>query len=437
MSAGIQIEKSIWMNINHADLKRYFQFFLLVCAGGAIYPLLYLRQNFEITILANFGITAQELGSFYSKMGIIYAVTYLPSGWLADQFSPKKLICLSLVGVGGLGLWFSTIPSFRSLEIIFMGWGLAAGLTFWAALLKSVKLLASSEEQGRFFGILDGGRGLVEAVLATVAVGIFGYLVIEGDAASSLFALKQVIYMYSFTCIGMGVLILIFLQDKNDKNSVPSEQDKTKQKVDIIKGLKTILSIPQVWLMTFIILCGYQLFWATYSFSAYLQEGFGATAVFAGVITVTKLWMRPIGGIGAGFLSDKFKKEDVMGYSLLLASLGLLCLALLPKLVNLYFVLALVMLIGVLTYAIRGVYWSLLDSCNVPPHITGLAIGFISMLAYLPDIFLPIINAKIIEYYPGVTSYKVYFAFIAICGLLGTAASFYFKTFSKKSGSQV
>jgi hypothetical protein len=33
------------------------------------------------------------------------------------------------------------------------------------------------------------------------------------------------------------------------------------------------------------------------------------SAVAAGFITVTKLWMRPIGGIGGGFLGDRFSKE--------------------------------------------------------------------------------------------------------------------------------
>ena len=41
---------------------------------------------------------------------------------------------------------------------IFMAWGIAAGLTFWASMLKGVKMLAQKNEQGKFFGILDGGR---------------------------------------------------------------------------------------------------------------------------------------------------------------------------------------------------------------------------------------------------------------------------------------
>lgn len=406
--------------------KRYFQFALILLAAGAIYPLLYLRQNFETTILSSFGITAIELGELYTILGVIYVVTYLPSGWLADKVSPRHLITFSLAAVGLLGLWFSTFPNKEALAYIFGGWGLAAGLTFWSALIKSVKMLAKENEQGRFFGILDGGRGLVEAILATIVVSVFAWLVDGGGSASV--ALEKVIYIYAFTCIGISVLIYLFL----DKGK--SIVDKKESGGNLIADMKTLLAIPQVWMMSVIIFCGYQLFWATYSFSAYLQEGYEMTAIGAGFITVTKLWMRPIGGIGGGFLADRYSKETVLGLTMLSASVCLLCLTVFPKLNTIYFLLGLVLLLGILTYAIRGLYWSLLDSCKVPTHIVGLAIGFISVVGYLPDIFLPMINAAIAKQYPGILSYQLYFVYIAVCGLLGAVMTFIFKKSVNKKG---
>jgi hypothetical protein len=60
-----------------------------------------------------------------------------------------------------------------------------------------------------------------------------------------------------------------------------------------------------------------------------------------------------------------------------------------------YFLLALVLLIGVLTYAIRGLYWSLLDACRVPLSVTGLAIGLISVIG-------------ICRHFPADDQYRVY-----------------------------
>ncbi|WP_273929550.1 hypothetical protein, partial [Klebsiella variicola] len=49
--------------------------------------------------------------------------------------------------------------------------------------------------------------------------------------------------------------------------------------------LKTLAAIPELWLVVAIVFCGYQVFWATYSFSAYLHEGgFGLSATAAGAI---------------------------------------------------------------------------------------------------------------------------------------------------------
>jgi len=93
-----------------------------------------------------------------------------------------------------------------------------------------------------------------------------------------------------------------------------------------------------------------------------------------------------------------------------------------PKLNTVYLLLTLVLLIGVLTYAIRGLYWAILDDCDIPMHVTGLAIGVISLIAYTPDIFLPQINGYIAARYEGLTVYNLYFGYIAVMGVIGTLA---------------
>ena len=82
-----------------SDTKRYIQLALITLAGGAIYPLIYLRQNFEVSILESFGITLTQLGQCYSLLGVMFVVTYIPSGWLSDRFSPRWLI--SFPGIDG------------------------------------------------------------------------------------------------------------------------------------------------------------------------------------------------------------------------------------------------------------------------------------------------------------------------------------------------
>ncbi|SVD61680.1 uncharacterized protein METZ01_LOCUS414534, partial [marine metagenome] len=131
-----------------SDARRYIQLMLITLAGGAMYPLIYLRQNFEVSILESFDITITQLGQCYSLLGVMFVVTYIPSGWLADRISPRWLISVSLILTAAIGVWFSTMPGFRELKIIFFGWGIATGLTFWAAMIKGIAVIARPSEQG-------------------------------------------------------------------------------------------------------------------------------------------------------------------------------------------------------------------------------------------------------------------------------------------------
>lgn len=425
-----------------SNRRRYVQFALLLLAAGAIYPLLYLRQNFEHTLLLAFNITADDLGNFNSVLGLIYVFTYIPSGWLADRFSPKSLIVFSVGMVGLLGFWYSTFPGYYAQMIIFICWGLCAGLTFWASLIKSVNLLGHDDEQGRFFGLLDGGRGLVEAALASIAVGIFAYYMGDSkDEALGIAGFRVVIIMYSCACVAIAVLVALFLSNdlykETGKTLAPADAE-SKSAGDLARrtwqDLVAIFSIPQVWAMMFILLCGYMQFWATYSVSTFLQAHYQETAVVAAFITMTKLWMRPIGGGGGGFLADWLSRKFVLGSSMILASAALFLFAYSPASAGTAALLLFVVVLGISTYAIRGLYWSILDDCHIPLRAVGLGIGVISMVGYTPDIFLPQINAALVHAYPGVTGEQLYFDFIAICGIAGAIVAFLFRPRAKPAG---
>jgi len=92
--------------------QRYFQLFILIIASGSIYPVVYMRQNFEGSMLEAYGITLEQLSECHSLLGIMFFLTYLPSGWLSDRFSSKWLLGSSMAGTGLLALWLSTVPSF-------------------------------------------------------------------------------------------------------------------------------------------------------------------------------------------------------------------------------------------------------------------------------------------------------------------------------------
>ena len=416
--------------------QRYLKLAVLVLIAGNIYPLIYLRQNFEVSIVETFGITSAQINDNYFWLGIIYVITYIPSGWLADRVSPRILMSFSLLMAGLLGVWFASIPSPGSITLIFVGWGIAAGLTFWSALIKATTLLAKSDEQGRFFGILDGGRGLIEAVLATIAVSMFTYFTTSVGQGTSE-ALVKVIWLYVAMMLILAP-ISFFILDDPDNGSDRKEGVEAKgiSSKSFWNDIQEVISKPEIWLCAFCIMTGYQLFWATYSFSAYMQNELGLTAVAVGFITVAKLWMRPIGAASAGFAGDFLNTEKVLAGLMFGASIALAALAVAPVGVGVTLLLGIVLVIGFLTYAVRGIFWATLESCNVSNSVKGLAIGLISFVGYAPDVYLPKLNNFLLAAYPGKTGYAIYYLIIAGMGVLGAIAALILKRFVAQSATK-
>ncbi|TFC63811.1 MFS transporter [Cryobacterium sandaracinum] len=413
--------------------KKIFQLVLLILAGGSIYPLVYLRQNFEATILEVFEMSNAELATLYSMLGIIFVVGYLPSGWLADKFSTKYMITFSLTLTAAAGLFYAQIPDKSTLVYIFLVWGFASVFTFWSSLLKAVNLLADKNEEGRFFGALDGGRGVVEAALATVAVAIFAAFVGDGPSniAQTEAGFQAVVYMYCAVLIVLAV-VLFFVLSSEEKKMAGTTSDESVEST--FAAVRRILKIREVWVLMFALFCGYTLFWAYYYFSGYLTTNHAVTPVAAGVVTVVVMWMRPIGGFGGGYLADKLGKSRVLSAAMLISALGLIGLAIMPGGSAIGLVYVLVVLVGLFVYVIRGVYWSLLEDCRVPVAATGIAIGLISLVGYLPDIFLPQISAAIYTAYGDdvAGANNLYFLITAGIGLVGAAAAAYFAILVKR-----
>lgn len=415
------------------SFKRYIKLLFLIMAGGAIYPLLYLRQNFELTLLTTFGISLAELNVAHSILGASFVLSYVPSGWLADRFSPRALLTFSVVMTGVIGLWYASIPGAQWITVIFALWGITTGLTFWAALIKGCSLLAPADQQARFFGLLEGGRGLFEALLATIAVAWFAYAVSSMGAIDEV-AMVQVIYFYSAVCLVIGALLWVVLKDDSEGTTEGGETSQATTPVTLKETMNDLLSLfvnMRVWLVAICILTGYQVFWATYTYSAFFQTQFGLDAVAVAALTTVRLWMRPIGAVLAGFLGDRFHPVRTLGVAILLAGFSLIALLFLPAdspYTLLYFAVA---TSSVVIYGVRGIYWASFNTTRVEPKRAGLAIGMVSMIGYAPDIYMPLINTFLIETYGDTVGFQLYFGGVGLTALVGGVAAFYLLSLSK------
>jgi MFS family permease len=88
----------------------------------------------------------------------------------------------------------------------------------------------------------------------------------------------------------------------------------------------------------------------------------------------------------------------------------------------------LILFVGLLTYAVRGLYWAIIENLKIPESKLGLAIGVISAVGYCPDIFIPLINGYIMDYAPDQrTGYQLYFGYTVLMACFGIVACFILK----------
>ena len=155
----------------------FLKIVILILAGEIVFLLPFIIPRvFRPTILNAIGISNFELGTCFSFYGVVAMISYVFGGPLADKFSPRKLISLGLIltGLGGLVLSFS--PSYQTLFLLYGYWGFTTIFLLWAALIKATRLWGGKNLQGKAFGLLDGGRGLTSAIVASISVYIFSNL---------------------------------------------------------------------------------------------------------------------------------------------------------------------------------------------------------------------------------------------------------------------
>jgi len=398
---------------------RYLQLLLLVVGSGVIYPAVYMRQNFEGSMLETFDITRAQLGECHSILGIIFFLTYLPSGWLSDKLPTRWLISVSMAGTGVFALWLSTAPDFEQIKWIFIGWGVTSGLTLWGALIKGTSLLAPHDQQGRFFGLLESGRGLVEALLASIGLAVFAYFLNSVGAGTSA-SLTAVIVFYGLVAIGLAPIVFFALRT----STMEAPPDPHRRGMSgFSRDMKELFTNQKIWLAALIILIGYQIFWVTYSLAGLLESIFQLSAVTVGAITVGRLWMRPLGGVLAGFIGDYFKVIPFLGILMLIAGGLLALLPTLPATVGVMVLFPMVLLIALFTYGVRGIFWATLDECDVSASTRGLAVGLISLLAYTPDIYVPMVQSWALANWSGQQGFQVYYGLFGASSLVGFVAA--------------
>jgi len=386
---------------------------VLSLSGGVIFMLPFLQEVYYIPLAQALSLNNTEVGSLMSVFGISSLMVYFPGGWLADRVSPKKLITISLLTTGAIGLYFATFPSYEISLYIHAVWGVTITLLFWGAMIRMTRNWAPPEEQGRAFGILETGRGLGEVLSSA------GFLAVFAALGSGDPALSSVITSFSVLILLLGVVAWFTLEDTVDEMEFAGEKAKV--------GLHEIISVlkmPVIWLISTVIFTGYCAYWGTYRFTSYSTDIFMLSVTIGAAIGVGKMWLKPVAALVAGFIADKFgiSRSVACLFAVLIASF--LIFAILPgNSAMLAMMLANVAVASLAVFAMRGIYFALLEEGGIPLAVTGTAAGIVSAVGYTPDIFMPLLGGVLLDTFPGVLGYRYFFLTVAGICAIGLIAS--------------
>jgi predicted MFS family arabinose efflux permease len=91
-------------------MRRVVLIVTLIIAGEMVFGLpFHTARYFRPTLLDVFGFTNTQLGDLFAIYGIAAMLSYFPGGALADRYSARFLLCVSLFATAAGGLYISQV----------------------------------------------------------------------------------------------------------------------------------------------------------------------------------------------------------------------------------------------------------------------------------------------------------------------------------------
>lgn len=409
----------------------------LVIAGEAVFGLPFIvARVFRPTLLDVFEITNLQLGTAFSLYGVVAMLAYFPGGPLADRFSPRWLLAVALALTSVGGVYYASVPGPTGLTLLFGFWGLSTILLFWAALIRATREWGGVASQGAGFGLLEGGRGLFAAILASIAVAAFGALLPAHVADASLEqrsqALRLVILIFTAMTAAAGVLVWFTVPSGTSHAATPSTH------LPSLKSIVSVLKNRAVWLQGVIVLCAYTGYKGVGDFGLYSRDAFGFDDVESARLSTISLWVRPFAALGAGLLADRIRASQAVLVCFAVVLLGDVILALgFIEHSATWILTVTIASISAGIFGLRGIYFALFNDGQVPAALTGTAVGLVSVVGYTPDIFIGLIMGYLTDNYAGALGHQYLFGVLAGFAAAGLLATLLFKRIAHPSASTV
>lgn len=394
--------------MNKAFIKKYGTLLLLAAGAGIIFQLPYIRETFYPQIQAAMGLTNAQMGLLSSGYATMATLSYFIGGIVADKFSARKLLTVSFLVTGILGLWFSTFPSYTTARIIFVLMGISTIITYWSACIKATRMLGTAEEQGRLFGFQEGLRGILNAILVFGMTAVYSHFAVQSETLGASAAIK----LCSIVVIIIGILNFIFIEDT-------AKEEHSESVLEVTKGMFRALKLPRVWLLVAIIFTAYSVYGLIGYVNTYAVKYYGMSATMGSTLGGVRYLVQGLGGICGGFLADKLRSRiKVITSGCILLAVTFALMMVLPVNASYVGMIITYYLFGLLfIYAVRSQYFAVHDDAGIPVEMSGRVSGIASCLGYCPDLFMYTLVGSWMDSY-GATGFKMTWAYAVVAALL-------------------
>jgi predicted MFS family arabinose efflux permease len=394
---------------------------IISCGAYVVYLTYLARYSFYDQVIAGLKISNTQLGVLYGLYGTTATIAYFPGGVLADKVRVKYLATLGFAMSAALTFWYSTMPSYAELKVIFLLFGLCTTFIFWGIRYKAIRLVSTEENYSSHIGISYGIVGVVGLVISFVSIAMF-----EANSDPSV-GFHTVIMFFAIINAVFAVLSFLFIPKFADEFSMEHKKFNFNEVVQAFKH-------PGVWLTTLCMFFVYTVY-TSLAYTVSFLTAIGATAAVASIVGTirtygTSLFSSPIIG---GIAQKKTPSKTIIVCGLITA-VCLLAMVIMPKNSSVI-ILACILIVG-LSFFLNGAYGvtsSMMTETKVPLAIFGSASGILSVIGFIPDMFVSPIAGKWLDTYDTTGAYNRIFAVLAVSATLAVVCALLVRLYKKKA----
>lgn len=370
--------------MNKFGFRKLMVFIILSASVAIAYQVPNLRYTFYDQMMTVLGLNNTQMGYITIAVTVANTICYIPSGFLADRFSCRSLVCISFAAFTLLAIWYSFTTNFIVLIVIHAIYGFFGTGVLWSAYLNGIRNLGDKDNQSTLFGSSEATRGLIQALFGFLFLGIMG-------AATSLaFGFKSMLLVAAAITFVFFLLAVVFLpkEERNELSEDESEDEEHYTWRDVLKN-------KGVWIVSFLLMGCYTLWTLGNSYlTTYTVNVLNVSDSLASALGIIRSYIIVVlAGFLGGFVVDRFTYKGKALVILLLICIALILTVMFTAQFTLFCAVMTIVLAFVVNI-MKSTYWGTMGQAGIPVKMTPIATGIISFICFMPDaVLFPICGA--------------------------------------------